>query len=290
MEEFVYKQMICLTPINIKNPKYARRNPHEEMYIQVPCSRCTACLKRRAGQWVFRLRQEERQCHSAYFMTYTYNDENLPWSENGFATLDKRHHTLYMKRLRKQISKKFPNNKTLKYYTVGEYGSQTHRPHYHSILFNLPPFYEVNPHHIENLWGLGNIQIDSCTPGSMAYVCGYVNKQKFHSNFGEEDDRIPEFNFMSQGLGINYLTEEKIRHMKNTLNPYLVGEDGAKISMPKYYKNKVFTEEERLYLAEAAKEYIENNPTFADDTAKRNYVTYQAYKRKLEAIQNRRKL
>lgn len=194
-----------------------------------------------------------------------------------------------MKRLRKKLAKeKYPHK--IKYYTVGEYGGITNRPHYHSIIFNLPQFYQDNPHRLQELWTHGHVQVDQVTGASIAYVCGYVNKQTFFHNFGPQDDRIPEFNFMSKGLGANYLTEAMTRHLKETLNPYLVIEDGQKISMPKYFKEKAFTEEEKQILADLAKQHLEKNPTFADDTAKREYVKREATLRLRDIYRKKRKL
>jgi len=275
--------MMCLTPFTIKNPKL-RRKP-EDLYINVPCGKCTACLKRRASQWVFRLKQEERIAHTAVFMTYTYNEMTVPNTLNGFLTLDRSHHSLYMKRLRKQLNKekRLDQKHPLKYYMVGEYGSKTERPHYHSIMFNLPQFYIDNEHKIKNLWGLGNIQIDNCTPASMAYVTKYVNKQTFFNNQGPHDDRVPEFSFMSKGLGKNYLTEQQIKSHKEKLNPYITTEDGQKLAFPRYFKDKIFDDREKDKLQKAALEHILENPIFAADIDKQNFIKNEATKRQRES-------
>lgn len=284
--EYEYK-MQCLTPITIKNPQI--RTKQEDLYIHVPCGKCSPCLKRRAATWVFRLKKQDEISETSVFITYTYNDLNIPISENGYPTLDRAHHTLYMKRLRKQLKKEGYTG-TLKYYLVGEYGSMTHRPHYHSILFNLPQHYINNPHKVEKSWTHGNIQIDEVTPQSIAYVCGYVNKQKHFSNFGETDDRTPEFNFMSKGLGENYLTPAQIESMKRKLNPYITTENGQKTPMPRYYKDKVFTPEEKTKLADKALAHIEKNNTFDTELQKQNYILADSKKRNKIALHKRNKL
>ncbi|WP_209313267.1 MULTISPECIES: hypothetical protein [Enterobacterales] len=38
------------------------------------------------------------------WLTLTYADEHLPWTEYGFPTLDRRDVTLFLKRLRKAIA------------------------------------------------------------------------------------------------------------------------------------------------------------------------------------------
>lgn len=281
--------MKCLTPVSIKNPKQARG--YTDMYIHVPCGKCTICLKRRASGWAFRLKNEELHCETSAFVTYTYDDEHLPISPNGYATLDRSHHQKFMKRLRKVISQTDYEPK-LKYYMVGEYGGQTHRPHYHAILFNLPEYYIVNPERLKEIWTHGNVQIDEVSNASIAYVCGYVQKQLFFSNFGENDDREKEYANMSKGLGIDFLTEARIKSMKQKLNPFLTIEDGMKITLPRYYRNKALSEDEILEMGIRSTEYIlsQEDPFKNDERHKHEYIKHQSRMRKLNSIQKRNKL
>ncbi len=167
----------------------------------------------------------------------------------------------------------------LKYYMVGEYGGQTERPHYHSILFNLPTFYRNNESYIQKIWSHGQIQIDEVTPASIAYVCGYVNKLKHFNNLGENDDRQKEFTRVSKGMGLNYLTPNRIKSMQKKLNPFLTIEDGKKIPLPRYYKDKVFTEEQKSIIAQKALAHVEQNPQFESTIDHIEYVKQSNYKR-----------
>ena len=148
----------------------------------VPCGRCPSCLKRRQSGWIFRLEQELKVSRSAHFITLTYDDENLKCSPHGLLTLDKKDHQLFMKRLRDKINfdiaktygttKKLANQfaPTLRYYSCGEYGETTLRPHYHSIIFNLPSYYlepdkidtkikKTELSRLEKIWGKGSIHV-----------------------------------------------------------------------------------------------------------------------------------
>jgi len=107
-----------------------------EDYDKFPCGKCAVCLQRRALGWIFRLQKEAERSSSAFFITYSYDTDHVPISENGYMSLSKRHFQLYMKKLRKMHKKFLPAVK-LSYYTAGEYGSEKTRPHYHSIMFNL---------------------------------------------------------------------------------------------------------------------------------------------------------
>ena len=165
--------MICLTPVQIGNPRYIGGS--QEKYILVPCRKCENCVKKRALQWCFRLQQEEKVSESAIFLTLTYADGKVPISSNGLLTLRPKDHTDFMKRFRKMCIKNGAK-KPLKYYMVGEYGSKTQRPHYHSILYNVPRFVLDRQGLIEKAWENGLIHIGEVTKASIAYTCGYVNK------------------------------------------------------------------------------------------------------------------
>jgi len=63
----------------------------------------------------------------------------------------------------------------------------------------------------------------------------------------QNDDRKKEFSVMSKGLGSNYITEAMIKWHKNNLEQrmYVPIENGKKIAMPRYYKDKMYNEEEK---------------------------------------------
>lgn len=222
----------CLTPFTVKN-KCTNDS------IPVPCGKCPACLSRRVSGWSFRLMQEDRVSESSIFLTFTYDTLTVPITRNGFMTLNKRHVQLFMKRLRKECP-----GKILKYYVCGEYGGKTNRPHYHMILFN------ANIEKIQPAWALGSIHYGVVTGASVGYTLKYMSKLKkipMHSN----DDRQPEFALMSKGLGESYLSPKMVQWHKKDLDNrmYLNIENGKKISMPRYYKDKLYEEHERKRVA-----------------------------------------
>lgn len=109
--------------------------------IQIPCGKCIGCRLEYSRQWANRCMLELQDHESAYFVTLTYNDGNLPktWytdSDTGeafqAATLVKRDVQLFMKRLRKAF-----DDQHIRFYCAGEYGDESMRPHYHLILFGL---------------------------------------------------------------------------------------------------------------------------------------------------------
>lgn len=208
--------------------------------VPVPCGRCPPCKLRRINGWVFRMLQELKRSSTAYFITLTYDTRYVPISPNGFMTLRKKDVQDYMKRLRKLC----PQSK-LKYYFVGEYGGKTGRPHYHAVIFNVP-----SQQYIFDAWALnginfGSAHIGQVTTDSIAYCMKYIDKLTEKKKHGR-DDRVSEFSLMSKGLGSNYLSQEtKDYHTADLTRMYITKEGGHKIAMPRYYKTKIFTEEQQ---------------------------------------------
>ena len=261
----------CITPIDIRNPK-AEKDKREKRFIQVPCGKCPPCIKRRVQGWMFRLKKEQEVSTSSVFLTLTYDDSYLPFSDNGLMTLDKRDHQLFMKKLRKHLSVyhqkySYVDSIPLKYYAIGEYGDNTHRPHFHYILFNLPDRLIVDESIITSIWDKGLVQVAICNDNTIAYVTGYVNKKIYADKkvgIDPDDDRIPECSMMSKGLGKNFLTKRTMKFYNELMAPYIVQENGQKVPMPRYFRHKIYTEAQRLIVNQKAKEYIENNEQYRD--------------------------
>jgi len=228
----------------------------------VPCGKCVNCKKRRSRHWVFRLQEETKVSSSVSFLTLTYDDENLPKTENGFATIRKKDFQSWMKRFRQECPRS-KNNTRIKYYAVGEYGEKNDRPHYHAVLFNVPHSIIRNPQKVVDTWKQGIIELEYPRNNAKTtnYVTGYITKSTFERrdhydlNTGliTEDDRVKDFSLMSKGMGINYLTPKMINYFRDRQIFVIVREDGELISMPRYYKNKIFTPRE---LSKMYKEYI----------------------------------
>ena len=152
--------MQCFNPITLK-----------ETHVSVPCGRCLACRTNYRNQWIFRLKQELKASLRACFVTLTYSDTNLPrgdlCTDDGeiYETIPvvmPEHLTLFFKRLRKSIKKKYNSN--FKYFAVGEYGDKTMRPHYHVAFFGYTMSemqFEIS---IQEAWTYGHIHKRKDTP------------------------------------------------------------------------------------------------------------------------------
>lgn len=210
-------------------PKYIAKND-----ITVPCGRCAFCMATRRSDWTTRLSYEAKKHLHQYFITLTYAEPHLLW-KSGKSQLVKRHLQLYLKKIRKAGYK-------VRYYAVGEYGSQTYRPHYHILLFGYVP-----ENVIRSKWEFGLVHIGKVSQASISYCLKYmVNGKAAAMRNGRE---LP-FVTMSRrpGLGANYLTPEMIAWHKSERKNYVLME-GKKMHLPRYYKGKIFSKIDHVRIA-----------------------------------------
>lgn len=149
-----------------------------------PCGKCPACLKRRSAGWSLRLREQEKHSASAFFVTLTYDNMNCP----KYYTLVKRDLQLFFKRLRR-FHDRYHGSLPIKYFAVGEYGTNGHRPHYHALIFG------AHKDSFEAAWTLGEIHIGDVTGASIGYCLKYMMKPQ---RVPRGRRRIPEFSLMSK--------------------------------------------------------------------------------------------
>lgn len=234
---------MCLMPIRIKAKKNVI-DAFENVYTQssghqvVPCGKCPKCKLRRANSWVHRLQQQEKVHQRSLFVTLTY--EQPPMTPKGFMTVNKRDPQLFLKRLRKATGRK-----NIKYYLCAEYGGKSWRPHYHAIM------YDVTHDEIDAAWRLGYVHTGTVTGESIAYTTKYICKEKRVPAHGN-DDRMPEFSLMSKNLGKNYLTPAMTRWHTANMFSFIQLPGGFRQALPRYYRDRIFTPEQREELNQQA--------------------------------------
>lgn len=225
--------MDCVSPVQIRNPKSDDRDDK----IWVPCGKCPFCLQSRQSDWIFRIEKEARYSKSAHFVTLTYDDENVPVNENGELELCKDDLQKFFKRLRKIYE-----GVKIRFYAVGEYGSNTDRPHYHAIIFNMP----IDcVHAVDRAWSKGFIKVGTVTGDSIAYCTKYLINPELKDYTG----RVRPFSSMSlkPGIGDVYREKFQVHHKKNLVN--YVARDGYRHKLPRYYRDRIFDDDERALLA-----------------------------------------
>ena len=241
---------MCLYPTFIKNPKYkpSKKNKGRPpickdkrlLYIPIKCGYCIECRKQKQREWRVRL-EEELRSNYGYFITLTISPEGikdleektgLKWKENPneIATKGLR---LFLERVRKDT------NKSMRHWCVTELGEDCDRIHLHGVFFGQKSAELIKKH-----WKYGFIFIGQyCNSRSINYMTKYMLKV---------DIKHPEFKqivLASPGIGSGYFDRLEWQWQKQNYKrlevPTYTFRNGTKMAMPKYYKDKLFTEKER---------------------------------------------
>lgn len=248
--------------------------------IRIPCGKCIGCRLDYSRQWADRMMLELDHSKKAIFATFTYNQENVPTVVDDIDmpigyTLWKPDFQDFMKRLRSR--KKF-EDREIRFYAAGEYGSNTRRPHYHAIIFGigLDDFEDKKPKgmnelfqqyfiskEFEDIWQKGFTLISNVSWRTCAYVSRYVMKKAFADDI--EFWQVPEFSIMSRRPGLGAYYFEKNPNCVDKSSIYLRSPDGSvKVGIPKYFLNKLRDSDN---LADVIKYYwiIDQRKEFASD-------------------------
>lgn len=84
---YIKFNIMCLYPKLMKNPKYLpnKKNNYNPptptdprtIYVAVGCGKCIECRTQKARSWQIRLMEELETAKYAYFITLTFDDDNL---------------------------------------------------------------------------------------------------------------------------------------------------------------------------------------------------------------------
>lgn len=241
---------MCLYPTFVKNPKYKPNKKNNGKppvckdrrlyYIPTKCGCCIECRKEKQREWRVRL-EEELRSNFGYFITLTISPEGikeleertgLNWklNPNEIATKGLR---LFLERARKDTGK------SIRHWCVTELGEEGDRIHLHGIFFGQKSAELIKKH-----WKYGFSFIGQyCNSKSVNYMTKYMLKV---------DIKHPTFKqivLASSGIGAGYMDRLDYLWQKQNYKQIDVAtytfRNGTKMAMPKYYKNKIFTDKER---------------------------------------------
>ncbi len=260
--------MDCFKPVKIRlsDEVIQERRTRTDMpiawrmatFVYVPCGKCEACLSKRRSQWSSRLHFEAQSSSSAFFITLTYDDEHLPLKNVDstlYPVVSKRDVQLFLKRFRKLI---YPFK--IRYFAVSEYGPDNLRPHYHMLIFNFPlELYGKLNDFLSTSWSNGFIRVDPVNTARINYVTSYCL----------DSSTLPSYldkNFMlcsrRPGIGSSFLDNTKYTNfVRSSLDGFVYLSDGNethKVSMPRYYRDKLFTDIEKQQIIDKGIEYHRN--------------------------------
>lgn len=213
---------MCLFPKSIFVKDYPQA-------ISVKCGKCVECLSEYSTEWAYRIMLEAKQYKKNCFITLTYKDNP--------EELKKRDLQLFLKRLRKELSKK---DIKIRYFGCGEYGKRKGRPHFHLIIFNWFPddcFFELprkkgepqlfRSRLLEKVWSLGFSSVGSLSFDSAKYCAKYM--QKLQNN---NDGKAKPFTVMSTkpGLAFNFIDNNEVPLIDDK-----IFHNGYYIKLPRYF-------------------------------------------------------
>lgn len=239
-------------------------------WSKYPCRKCLPCLIRRQKAWVARLVEELRQHDRNYFVTLTYDDDHVPFDENGQMCFNKSHLIKLNKDLRKRFqdgrfrnpvysqldgSPQFitlPSDVKFRYYITTEYGETTFRPHAHGVWYGL----DVDPSTAEvlfrSLWPYGFVSVFPAGEGAAGYISKYLVSDGVGKQSYQDPKAMSPFQLQSNGLGKSYVERMQSWHMADKRHRMYTQYHGSKGTMDRYLKHKIYDEE---FLAELSEEY-----------------------------------
>lgn len=224
-----------------------------------PCGKCQPCRILAQVNLIKRLQIQWQLMPFAYFITCTYDNENLPIGPNGLPTLVRSH----PKDMRNHMKLLLPKHVS---FWVGEYGGKFFgskdaerdiNPHYHGVIFFEKEARDDLKRVVQHLWGRGRTQVLNCSQSLITYISGYVTKKL--TNVRSMDSYLglcirPEFSLYPRKPGLGDISEEYLQTWETfglvdeiILNNKKVALPSALLKKCKEKFSKTFGKEELRY-------------------------------------------
>lgn len=263
---------MCLYSTFVDNPRYKPNkknggiippvNDIRALLVATGCGKCIECRKQRARNWQVRLLEDIKENTNGIFTTLTFNTESLiklKWDVENYTIIDNKRvkikriiqgydldnaiSTRAMRLFNERWRKKY--KKAIRHWMITELGHQnTQHVHMHGIIYT-----NENPYEITDKWQYGYTWLGDeirekinnyVNEATVNYITKYVSKQ---------DYQHPEYNpiiLTSPGIGNNY-TKNAIqnKYKAEQTNELYRTSTGHKMSMPAYWRNKIYNDDER---------------------------------------------
>lgn len=292
---------MCLYPRFIINRKYTATKKNggvipniidkRTMFVPIGCGQCIECRRQKARMWKIRLIEEMKSNKEIpTFITYSFSPEaikklEIKYKINTVNELATKATKLWRERYRKIFGK------SVKHWFITELGhTNTERIHIHGIIWSdninkvdIKEFYtdenikEIREEIHKEIWKYGNVYVGKyCNMQTANYIIKYLTKiDKDHFDY------LPII-LTSPGIGKAYInTQSKKRHRyvsRETIQ-YYTNDQGYKMNLPIYYRNKLYTEEEReklwIELLDKDERYIlgQKIENFSTEKGQKEYET-----------------
>ena len=248
---------MCLYPKIVNNRKYVvnkknkgnvpKVNDKRVLKVPVGCGKCMECRRQKASQWRVRLTEDLRENKNGKFITLTFSDESLIEIEKeikGIVGYDRDNEVcrIAIRRFLERWRKKY--GKSLRHWFVTELGGKnSERVHIHGLVWT-----DESMNEIREKWGYGRAVLGDgkgkhyVSDKSVNYIVKYLSKvDKKHKEYVSKM-------FVSPGIGSDYMKRDDVKLNKyketGTKTTYTTRQ-GKEMSLPIYWRNKIYTEEER---------------------------------------------
>jgi len=244
---------MCLYPKLIKNPKYKPNKKNggippwmtdiRTLLVPIGCQKCKECYKQKSNNWRIRLKEEIKVKDNgrAWFITLTLSTESLKElndyvdqkykgyeKDNAIATIAVRR---WLERWRKN------HGKSIRHWLITELGEgTTEHLHIHGIVWT-----KESIENIRSTWKYGfmhprphEIKKNYVNSKSINYMIKYVTK------IDRKHIYYRPIILCSSGIGSTYKRPEHDR-----ISDKYRTEQGHKLALPMYYRNKMYTDEEK---------------------------------------------
>lgn len=253
---------MCLYPKLIVNPKYKKNKKNRGIippvfderirYVPIGCQSCVECRKQKARNWQVRLLEDLKEHKNGKFITLTFTNESYRDLAKGINKyegydLDNQIATLAVRKFLERWRK--THKKSLRHWLVTELGHNgTENIHLHGIIWT-----DVNLEIVQKHWGYGYMWKGNMKKGKLE---NYVNERtvnyiiKYITKIDNDHKLYKSCILTSAGIGSHYTKNLFGDSKRNTYNgtdtkEYYRTRSGHKIALPIYYRNKIYTDEER---------------------------------------------
>lgn len=212
--------------------------------LNIPCGECIECQSEKARQWAIRIAHEAQLWEENSFVTLSYADEHLP-EHNSLKYEDLEAFWDRFRSWARRQGKIRP-----RYYSVGEYGDKSLRPHYHACIFGYAfteerimlrggtkPLWTNT--FLQNMWGKGHVSVGMLNFATARYTASYVTKKlKSKQKYVRVDEDTGELIPLEQPRALmsrNIAKEwwDKYRHQVSANDQVVINGDAQK--PPKVY-------------------------------------------------------
>lgn len=220
-----------------------------------PCGQCLNCRINDTRAWYvrshFEMKKLDRPYH--YFLTLTYNEENLP--DDGICKKDD------IKRFLNNLNTSF--GLSMRYFATSDYGSINNRAHYHAIITSTK---KITQAQCERIWKKGFVYLKQCNKENIKYTLRYTVKK---APYDKTDFKM--FRLISKGWGNN------VKDFYTGQEYFII--DGKKYGITDYLRQKIGLDKPVTVTYLNINSLILNCPQYAEKTG--NYRTYQEDMNKL---------